>query len=89
MSTSLSFTFHSLDRYKERSGSKASYESIINKLEGFLVNKIKLSRTLYYARGWVFVIVKNTVQTVYKPINKDIQLKINKKMNLQSVLVGE
>lgn len=65
-----SVTQHALDRYMERSGVKG-VQRALNKIMGHVEFAIPMGGHRFYSNGWVIVIKKRVVRTMYKPLPKD------------------
>lgn len=57
-------TQHAVDRFQERSGSK---KPKIERLFRLAEQSVPIGAGRRYSSGWIFVVKKNVVRTVYKP----------------------
>lgn len=76
-------TQHAIERYMQRTGSK-KIERVIRKLFNILDRSIRLDDEHFYFRGWIIVVSKGEIKTVYKPKYPDEFRKIHDAINATS-----
>ncbi len=59
-------TQHAIKRYMERSGTTRPMRSAL-RLHYLMEHAVKLDADRYYAMGWIMVVVKGILRTVYRP----------------------
>ena len=61
-----SVTQHAIDRYMERLGSKKTLRAI-DKIFTMTTCALPIGQNRYYTNGWIIVVVRGVVKTIYRP----------------------
>lgn len=67
--SSAAITQHAIDRYMERSGSKAVMRTI-RKLFDVVERGVPVNGGRFYHKGWIVVVRAGEIKTVYRPRTK-------------------